>query len=275
MKRFMILTLGLTSFFLSGFIIGIGVSDLNEPNVSQVYIPKPTATLTEISLPVATVTDPVAQVVIIENTLEPVHQDVVINPVEPQVIVQDPVAVVVIITDPAPTADLSQYVLPLDAAQQPGLASPYDAGSGPTANIVPEALPVEQYASMSLDQAWDTAVAMGIDQRFPSCSYPLPVPFIDWQMAMELSELQTADRQYTEIKMLASDVAAIAARGGAYFPSSGIVQIPEDTIPPMLLQLYTSGSVTVCRDANNKPSGFGPGVQIFLDQLASSYMVVQ
>jgi hypothetical protein len=263
------------ALFAWGYVFGSGVLEpVIVPHHHGLFeISKPTSVATPIVLPTATEISPVAHVVIVDAPAEPANQ-VISEPV--QVIIPDVATeAAVIIVDVQPTtSDLSEWIIPLDPAA-PSLASPYDAGSGPTANIVPEALPVEQYSSMSLDQAWDTAVAMGIDQRFPSCSYPLPVPFIDWQMAIELSELQTADRQYTEIKMLASDVAAIAVRGGAYFPSSGIVQIPEDTIPPMLLQLYTSGSVMVCRDGNNKPSGFGPGVQIFLDQLASSYMVVQ
>lgn len=266
-----IVSTGAAALFVWGYIFGSGTL-APDHHSSQVIIPKSTNTATEIPLATTTSTIAVAEVLLIPSTPEPVYQVVVIDPVQ-QVVTDQPIAAIEIVTesDVVPTSDLSQWVIPLDPAQQPGMASPYEAGPGQTANVVPPAVSAD-YASMTLDQAWDTAVAMGLDDRFPSCSYPLPMPFIDWPMAVELSQAQTADREYTEIRMQAADIAAIAGRGGAYFPTTGIVQISEDVIPSMLLQLYGSGAVAVCSDGNNKPNGYGPGVQFFLDQLAGSYL---
>jgi hypothetical protein len=135
--------------------------------------------------------------------------------------------------------------------------------------LAPPIIPLDP---MSLDDAWDTVVGLGMDDRFPACVYPLPAPFITWDMALEASTLQAEGRTYTEIKMDASDIAIIVARGGLFFPSDGVVQVAEDTIPSLLTPLYYNGSIRACRDANNKLNLYGAGIQEFLNILARSYI---
>jgi hypothetical protein len=245
---------------------------------SEVYIAKPVITATQTQQPTAIETMQIAQVQIIQDTPQPAKM-IIVNPTQETIAAAPAVQEVLAITSTQeiPTAVSTQEVLIIDSTPTPNDYSewihPLDL-SGPIPNEFPT-IQYTDYSAMTLDQAWDTAEAVGIDDHFPQCSYPLPTPYIDWQMALELSQQQTADRSYTEIKMQASDISAIAARGGAYFPAVGIVQISEDAIPSMLLQLYGSGSLSACRDANNRPNGYGPGVQAFLDNLASSYLISQ
>jgi hypothetical protein len=161
-----------------------------------------------------------------------------------------------------PTADYSQWITPLTTT--PITDIPLSTFASPVPSIIP-------LNPMSLDDAWDTVIALGMDDRFASCVYPLSAPFVTWDMAIEASELQATGRTYTEIKMDASEISRIVSRGGLFFPSDGIIQVDEDLVSSLLMPLYYNGSISVCRDANNKPNLYGAGIQEFLNLLALNY----
>src|SRR3990167_893000 len=262
MKAFSLVSLWTAAIFLWGYIFGAGLLPLHQ----DFFTGRKVLTRPMMVKPVTQINSPTIQVDSIEYAQIQIVPDAPVVSNQSQVW---PVQEIIgpqtgFVEEPAVTpADLSPWMIPLDQTL-PGVPSPYNAMPGPVANILP-AIPGPEYEQMTLDQAWDTAVAIGISDHFPPCIYPLPTPYIDWQMSIELSQLQTADRTYDEIKMQASDIAAIAMRGGGYFPTAGIIQIPESFVKTLGLPLYSDGSIQICRDPNNRPAGYGAGIQTFLD----------
>jgi hypothetical protein len=134
----------------------------------------------------------------------------------------------------------------------------------PTPVILPEAEP-------DLDTAWDSVESFGMTGDWPSCTYPLPMPFVTWDMAYRLSNLQAGRSNCEEISISSAVIANIYAEGGGYFPADGNIRLPENNVLGMLLPYYTSGQIQVCQDASGKPSVYGQGINLFLDDLYKNY----
>ncbi len=269
----LLMTIGGIAGTVFGYMIPLpaGRAAPTSESFAEVRIAKPTIPPTAIPEIVneSTPSEEIAQVVIVQDTPIPIYSDSVVMS-EPEIVYQAPPGVQL---DPAPTTDFSAWIIPLSpetlqAAEQPNVSLPFATQEGTTGQTAP----IVEYSPMTLDQAWDTVVAMGIDDRFPPCTYPLPLPSMDWDSAIEASLLQTPDRVYTEIRMDAAVVSEIAARGGISFPAFGTVAIPEDQVSPILIPLYQNGSILVCRDPNGKPNLYGLGLQTFFDILASNYL---
>lgn len=259
-----------------------GVSDIS---FAQVRIAKPDVPATA-AAPVPSPTPAQAFVQILPNT--PVADPVQLVWPDPAEILLEveitensqpaPAIPTEVFVDPAAqtVADLGAWVIPLDpTSQAPGNVSPYDASSSDIAAPAIIPLPPE-VQEMTLDEMWDQVEALGLDERIPLCTYPLPQPWVTWEMAKELSELQTPDRVHPWIKMYASDISRIAAIGGGYFPGQGIVQILEDGtggVKGILIKMYYDGEVNGCRNpVTNKPDAYN--VQNFLNRLASEYLTI-
>jgi hypothetical protein len=248
-----------TVFAMSGTLGLVAGWNWSTPQVSAAAaIPTETPTQINTAMPViitATASPALAFVEIVPDTPMPAIQNVYVVDAAP-VDLQTQETII------EPTADYSQWITPLNTA--PITDIPLSTFASPAPSIIP-------LSPMSLDDAWDTVIALGMDDRFASCVFPLSAPFITWDMALEASELQASGRTYTEIKMDASEIARIVSRGGLFFPPDGIIQVDEDLVPSLLTPLYYNGSISVCRDANNKPNLYGAGIQEFLNLLAASY----
>ena len=246
------------SMVLIGFAAG-QVTANNDQKSNEVFLPEfilsiePTVTPT-ITVPTATITpeSPTLIVEIVSDTpmpnffpqAEPIIEVVLVNeqPIQeavievPNTILQVDLSIQETVTEvPTLQTDYSEWIIPLYFTDEPPpvLDTPVV--------IQPTQAPIVPLNPISLDEAWDTAVEMGLDDRFPLCGYPLPMPFVDWSMALEASELQTADRQYTEIKITAADISRIMARGGGYFPAEvcclNCEIYPREFSPPGTYQL--------------------------------------
>jgi len=117
-----------------------------------------------------------------------------------------------------------------------------------------------------LDSAWDLAPALALS--LPACVYPLPLPFVTWDMAYRASNLQAGRASYEEISIQASIVSAIMGEGGGYFPTDGNIRISENDVFPILI---STPGVLACRQSDGYPSVYGPGVQSFLDNLYNNH----
>lgn len=121
--------------------------------------------------------------------------------------------------------------------------------------------------NFDIDNAWDMIATPGnlSGNALPLCPSPLPIPFVDQSMAVEASLLDTSNSETIELQ--AADISRIMARGGGYFPSSGIVTRPENGL---LFELMTY-DMSICQDGNGI-AVYGVGVQIFLNDLAIKYL---
>lgn len=144
--------------------------------------------------------------------------------------------------------------------------------SGPFANVVGYGTPFNP--SGDIDDDWDSVATPGNDnpvtQGWPYCTFPLSAPFVDWSMASEASLLDGTNSEMIELP--ASVISSIMSRGGGYFPTEGTVTYPESMIKPKLIEIFLHGTLTLCQNDNHQPNMSGPGVQEFLDFLATGYL---
>lgn len=201
-----------------------------------------TATLPA-ATPIATPTEqPIVQAYVVSDT--PVTQDLWAN--VPTISYQEAQIV--------PTTDYSQWM----GTPNPALLTP----SAPGIQLNIDDL-------SDIDNLWDMfatpqAVPMGYLEQ---CAGQLPIPFVTWQMALEASLLDGPNSETIELP--ASTISNIVMRGGGFFPSEGTVILPENGLVSYMMTF----PLNICQDVNGKPNVYGPGVQMFLNDLAQNYLI--
>lgn len=120
-----------------------------------------------------------------------------------------------------------------------------------------------------IDNLWDNiATPSTVNFGLEACPEILPTPFVTWQMASELSLLDGDDSETIELP--ASVISEVASRGGAYFPTDGIVTVPEQGLLYNMMAYF--GDMKVCQYSDGKPNVYGIGIQYFLLDLANNYL---
>lgn len=120
--------------------------------------------------------------------------------------------------------------------------------------------------AFDLDDLWDCAKT--IASSASDCAYPLPTPFVTWNMADRLSILQSDRHSSEEISISASIISSIASEGGGYFPQDGNIRLLENDVIWMLLGYP---NLTACKNIAGFPDVYGAGIQQFLDDLYLNY----
>lgn len=121
---------------------------------------------------------------------------------------------------------------------------------------------------LDLDLDYLFSIPNAIASQLPECVYPLPAPFVTWDMAERAANLQADRHDSEEISIPSSAISAVMAEGFGYFPTDGNIRIPENGIIAML---STYQDIQSCRQADGNPSLFGPGIQIWLNDLYALY----
>lgn len=275
------LVCALLCFVIAGaLVLGWGFSGSaptaeSNPHFSVVYLPKennilsqstPTAQVIvlpyggEIPSAVAQNTSPTAQ------TEWQFQGEPYLGNLEPQTV---PTSDEILSSSPTPTNVMFEYI---PSTEIDGLATPYYMPITPFPMVTPmpmeTAISREYLLSYTLDEMWDSAESMGLTDRVSNCEGPPNPPYVTWEMASTAAGKQTADRDYTEIKMLSSIISGIVSQGGASFPTEGV---QEEMVKSKLVEIYMQGNLHACLE-NNRPTLSGPGIQIFLDWL-QNYIV--
>jgi hypothetical protein len=225
-----------------------------------IQAPMPTPTLI-IVIPSATLTPVVEtlEVYIVPDTPEPSIMVLPVTEAEQVIYAQS-------VIETYPMAEISYFETPLPAMPE----FVYESQS----YIVPTPA-VDQYVGIDLDAMWDMVASSGMADDWSDCVYPLPVPFVTWGMAVRASELQADRHSSEEISISSQSIAAIMAEGGGSFPLDGNVRLPENNVMSMLYPYYQGGLVFICRDLQRKPTVYGNGINLFLNDLYIHYKDTQ
>jgi hypothetical protein len=135
-----------------------------------------------------------------------------------------------------------------------------------TVEIFPTAIVVDD-----LDTTWDSVDSSGMPDGWASCTYPLPIPFVTWDMANRAAILQANRNNYEEISISSESIASIMTEGGGSFPTDGNIRLPENNVIMMLFPYYQNGLISICVDGYGKPSVYGEGINLFLSDLYNNY----
>jgi len=122
-----------------------------------------------------------------------------------------------------------------------------------------------------LDTTWDSVGQSGMPEGWASCTYPLPTPFVTWDMANRAAILQANRNNYEEISISSESIASIMLEGGGSFPTDGNIRLPENNVIMMLFPYYQNGLISICVDRYGKPSVYGEGINLFLSDLYNNY----
>jgi hypothetical protein len=144
----------------------------------------------------------------------------------------------------------------------------------PTATSTPDDLvhfgPAVDYPS-SLDEMWDFIDEGRYGWTFSPCDEgEVTAPYVTWEMAKLAVFFQAPERRHPLLIIKAFDTAQILAPGGGVFPDTGTITMEENQVYVKLIALVIKGKIMMCSTSGDgKPTLYGPGIQEFLDWLAT------